>query len=194
MLPCCHALSAIPAFPPTHDVTALGRTCTDQTEISATAAGCSGRRRTIPCAGRRRAFRPILRVPTWPKGAEHYAAMCTMCHGGLGNEPPNYIGLGLKPTPPDLQVAAGDWKPGEIYWIIEHGIKMTGMPAFGKTHSPEQLTNITAFVVKMPMMTASSCSAESAFQGRSTRPSRTGPTVLVQRLSARPFAEQPGGR
>ncbi len=35
-----------------------------------------------------------------------------------------------------------------------HGIKMTGMPSFGKTHSSEQLTNITAFIEKMPTMTA----------------------------------------
>jgi mono/diheme cytochrome c family protein len=96
---------------------------------------------------------PDLSRADLAEGAEHYAAMCIMCHGGPGNEPPNYIGLGLNPTPPDLQEAAGDWKPGEVYWIIEHGIKMTGMPAFGKTHSPEQLTNITAFVVKMPTMT-----------------------------------------
>ena len=97
---------------------------------------------------------PDLSSADLAEGAEHYTAMCTMCHGGPGGELPNYIGVGLNPTPPDLREAAGDWKPGEVYWIIEHGIKMTGMPAFGKTHSPEQLTNITAFVVKLPTMTA----------------------------------------
>jgi len=96
---------------------------------------------------------PDLARADLAEGAEHYAAMFIMCHGGPGNEPPNYVGLGLNPTSPDLREAAGDWKPGEIYWIIENGIKMTGMPAFGKTHSPEQLTNITAFVAKMPTMT-----------------------------------------
>jgi mono/diheme cytochrome c family protein len=96
---------------------------------------------------------PDLSRADLAEGAEHYAAMCTMCHGGPGGESPNYIGLGLNPAPPDLRESAGDWKAGEIYWILDNGIKMTGMPAFGKTHSPEQLTNITAFVVKMPTMT-----------------------------------------
>lgn len=97
---------------------------------------------------------PDLSHADLAEGAEHYTAMCTMCHGGPGGQRPNYVGVGLNPAPPDLREAAGDWKPGEVYWIVEHGIKMTGMPAFGKTHSPEQLTNITAFVAKIPTMTA----------------------------------------
>ena len=96
---------------------------------------------------------PDLSHANLAEGAEHYAAMCVMCHGGPGNEQPNYIGVGLNPDAPNLMGAAGDWKPGEIYWIIDNGIKMTGMPAFGKTHTPEQLTNITAFVERLPMMT-----------------------------------------
>ena len=111
---------------------------------------------TMEHSVRRRAagISPDLARADLAEGAEHYAAMCTMCHGGLGNVPPSYIGLGLNPAPPALRDAAGDWKPGELHWIIEHGIKMTGMPAFGKTHSPEHLTNITAFVEKMPTMAA----------------------------------------
>jgi len=88
------------------------------------------------------------------EGAEHYEAMCVACHGGPEDEPPSYIGVGLNPAPSELRKSASRWNAGEIYWIIEHGIKMTGMPAFGKTHSPEQLTNITAFVEKMSTMTA----------------------------------------
>ena len=97
---------------------------------------------------------PDLSRADLAEGAEHYVAMCAMCHGGPGNEPPSEIGSGLNPAPPNLRKSASRWKAGEIYWIVEHGIKMTGMPAFGKTHSPEQLTNITAFIETMPTMTA----------------------------------------
>lgn len=98
-------------------------------------------------------FSPDLSRADLNEGAEHYEAMCAVCHGAPGREP-TVIAQGLNPDAPDLTEAAGDWTPGEIYWILEHGIKMSGMPAFGKTHTPEQLTNMTAFVVKMQGMTA----------------------------------------
>ena len=41
----------------------------------------------------------------------------------------------------------------EIYWLVENGAKMTGMPAFGPTHDEEAMWNITAFVKAMPDMT-----------------------------------------
>ena len=49
--------------------------------------------------------------------------------------------------------AAEEWKPAEVHWILEHGIKMTGMPAFGPTHSEDELWAITAFVEQLPEMT-----------------------------------------
>ena len=96
---------------------------------------------------------PDLSHANLADGAQHYSAMCAMCHGGPGDVQPNAIGMGLNPDAPNLIKAAGYWKPGEIYWIIDNGIKMTGMPAFGKTLSPPQLTNLTAFVEQMPKMT-----------------------------------------
>ena len=40
----------------------------------------------------------------------------------------------------------------EIYWIVKHGIKLTGMPAFGRTHDEEQLWGIVAIVEEIPRM------------------------------------------
>jgi len=97
---------------------------------------------------------PDLSHANLAEGAEHYSAMCAMCHGGPGDVQPNAVGSGLNPDAPNLRKAAGYWNPGEIYWIIDNGIKMTGMPAFGKTLSADQLTNLTAFVEQMPTMTA----------------------------------------
>jgi mono/diheme cytochrome c family protein len=86
-------------------------------------------------------------------GFEHYDAMCVMCHGGPG-VPRDDIGQGIVPLPPLLTESADDWTAGQVYWIVRHGIKMAGMPAFGPTHSDEKLWAMTAFVKQLPSITA----------------------------------------
>ena len=46
--------------------------------------------------------------------------------------------------------AATEWTTEEIYWIAENGIKMTGMPAFGPHHGPEEIAALAAFVSQLP--------------------------------------------
>lgn len=79
-------------------------------------------------------------------GFKNYHAMCRLCHGAPGN-PRTEIAKGLYPNPPDFTLK--DIKmpnEAELYWIIKNGIKMTGMPAFGPTHSDEELWGIVAFL------------------------------------------------
>lgn len=85
-------------------------------------------------------------------GGSEYKAMCQQCHGGPGLERAEWA-EGLVPSPPDLTKAAADWRPNEIYWIVRHGIKLTGMPAFGDSHDEETLWNIAGFVEQLPRMT-----------------------------------------
>ena len=85
-------------------------------------------------------------------GLRHYAAMCAQCHGGPGVEPEEFA-RGLNPQPPDLEQAAKEYLQSELYWIIKHGIRMTGMPAFGATHDTNELWKIAAFVQKLPELT-----------------------------------------
>lgn len=82
-------------------------------------------------------------------GIEHFARMCVPCHGAPGVERGEY-GRGITPTPPDLAHAAQEWSAQELFWIVKHGIKLAGMPAFGKTHSDEQLWGIVSFVQQLP--------------------------------------------
>lgn len=91
--------------------------------------------------------------PDLAEGYEHFNIMCVTCHGAPGVAR-DEIGQGLNPSGPDLSEAAGDWTPSEIYWIVKNGIKMSGMPAFGPTHDEEKLWNITAFVKRLPGMSA----------------------------------------
>jgi mono/diheme cytochrome c family protein len=89
------------------------------------------------------------------EGFEHYNEMCVVCHGAPGIEP-GEARDGLNPQPPLLAKAKHllDHPPGELFWVIKNGIKMTGMPAWGPTHSDEKIWAIVAFVRKLPNMSA----------------------------------------
>ncbi|MDA2918095.1 cytochrome c [Desulfobacterota bacterium AH_259_B03_O07] len=82
-------------------------------------------------------------------GFRHYKEMCVGCHGAPGVDP-SEIGKGLNPEPPELSEEAEDMSPAELFWITKNGIKMTGMPAFGSTHSDEELWAIVAFLMTLP--------------------------------------------
>ncbi len=96
---------------------------------------------------------PLDRPELLAEGLIHYHEMCVTCHGAPG-VPASEIGKGLNPFPPELNEEAEELTPGELYWVVENGIKMTGMPAFGPTHSDEQVWAIVAFVRSLPRMSA----------------------------------------
>ena len=57
---------------------------------------------------------------------------------------------GCGPEPPHLTEAAAEWSAEEVYWIVENGIKMSGMPAFEGRHGPQEIAALTAFVSRLP--------------------------------------------
>ncbi len=87
-------------------------------------------------------------------GIGYFKSMCVMCHGAPGVER-SEIGQGLTPRPPALSQEAGEWTVEEVYWIVEHGIKMSAMPAFGPTHKEEELWAVAYFVKELPELSAS---------------------------------------
>ena len=82
-------------------------------------------------------------------GTEHFAAHCAVCHGAPG-VPRGDIAHGLYPPPPDLSVQTRYTKP-ELFWVLRHGIKSTGMPAW-KDHDDRALWSIVAFLRRLPEM------------------------------------------
>lgn len=86
-------------------------------------------------------------------GAGEYRAMCQRCHGGPGVEREPWANA-MRPRPPHLTETAAEWSPREVFWLVDHGVKATGMPAFGPTHDGETLWAIAAFVGELPAMTA----------------------------------------
>jgi len=85
------------------------------------------------------------------RGAGQYAEMCSGCHLAPGMERTE-ISHGLYPRAPELRHRS-DLTPAEQFWIIKHGVKMTGMPAWGITHDDELLWDVVAFVRKLPELT-----------------------------------------
>ena len=80
-------------------------------------------------------------------GAKHYAHMCKGCHLAPG-EQDSEMRKGLNPEPPNLTLP-NDLSPGEAFWVIKHGIKMTAMPAWGLTHDDAKLWSLVAFVRRL---------------------------------------------
>lgn len=84
----------------------------------------------------------------------HYHEMCRLCHGAPDYQPEEFA-KGLYPHPPNMTSGhvQEERSRAEIYWIVKHGIKMTGMPAFGPTHSDPELYGLVALTMEIPQMT-----------------------------------------
>jgi len=80
-------------------------------------------------------------------GAQTYKDHCAVCHG-LPGQAQTAIAQGMFPKPPKLMEGTGvtDDPPGESYWKVAGGIRMTGMPAFEKTLSTTQMWQVSLLV------------------------------------------------
>ena len=83
-------------------------------------------------------------------GAGNYDAMCAQCHLEPG-EDDSELSKGLYPAPPDLSRRGID-NSAEAFWIIKHGIKMTGMAAWGKSMGDDDIWGMVAFLQRLPKM------------------------------------------
>jgi mono/diheme cytochrome c family protein len=89
------------------------------------------------------------------KGAVQYDAMCAVCHRAPGLKPTE-ISKGLNPPAPELRRTEiqRTYSDSALFWIVKHGIRMTGMPAFGPTHDDKDLWAIVAFTRRLPELQA----------------------------------------
>jgi mono/diheme cytochrome c family protein len=85
-------------------------------------------------------------------GAAEYAEMCSGCHLAPGMKRTE-ISQGLYPRAPELRRGI-NLTPAQEFWVVKHGIKMTGMPAWGVTHDDELLWDVVAFLRKLPELSA----------------------------------------
>ena len=84
-------------------------------------------------------------------GARAFAQRgCVYCHGGPG-APWAKFSEGLNPGPPDLKDVVGGLTPAELFWVVKHGIRMTGMPSFAAAGVADpEIWSIVAFLKKLP--------------------------------------------
>ena len=85
-------------------------------------------------------------------GGGQYAEMCSGCHLAPGMKKTE-MSRGLYPRAPELR-RESPLTPGEQFWIVKHGVKMTGMPAWGVTHDDQRIWDVVAFLRQLPELTA----------------------------------------
>ncbi|MGX5733301.1 c-type cytochrome [Bosea thiooxidans] len=82
-------------------------------------------------------------------GAAHFEAGCTFCHGAPGRPVSPAAGAAL-PPPPDLADNVDHWNDGELFWIVRHGVKYTGMPAWPVAGRDDEVWAVVAFLRRLP--------------------------------------------
>ncbi len=83
-------------------------------------------------------------------GARQYAEDCSGCHLAPGMAD-SEVRAGLYPQPPRLSETGID-DDAEAFWIVKHGIKMSAMPAWGKTQSDQKIWALVAFAKTLPKL------------------------------------------
>lgn len=102
-------------------------------------------------------------------GAQVYRHHCAMCHG-LPGQPEGPIAKGMFPHPPKLTEGTGvtDDEPGETYWKVANGIRLTGMPSFNQSLSDTEMWQVSLFAAnanKLPQPAKDVLSAPPVFGG-----------------------------
>jgi cytochrome c553 len=85
------------------------------------------------------------------RGAGHYASGCAPCHGAPGL-PRSPVAQAMTPPPPLLTESVPEWRPNELFWIVRHGVKFTGMPAWPALPRTDEVWAMVAFLLQLPEM------------------------------------------
>lgn len=96
-------------------------------------------------------------------GAGNYNAMCSGCHLMPGVNQ-SELSKGLYPAPPPL-AEVEDLDPAEAFWVIKHGIKASGMPAWGKSMDDRFIWGMVAFLKRLPTLSEEQYKTEVACSG-----------------------------
>lgn len=120
------------------------------------------------------------------RGREHFVADCAVCHGSDGRGGTR-LGSGLYPKPSDLTSAAmQSLSDGEIFWVVHNGVRLSGMPAWGRDgEERDQWTwEIVHLIRALPRM-----SPEEVEAMRGMQPSN--PRDIEEEMASRRFLGEP---
>jgi mono/diheme cytochrome c family protein len=104
---------------------------------------------------------PLSQPELIARGASCYRDHCVQCHGGPGVAP-GPVGMSMQPLPGPLVDAARRWHARELYWITRHGIRMSGMPAWGMRLSEEDIWAVVGFIERLPALSPADYGAQMA--------------------------------
>jgi len=152
-------------------ITSRGVSARAQPGAFETIAARTMRSFAVPRAERNRK-NPIPDSPeVFAEGKAHWADHCATCHANDGSGDTE-MGRGMYPKPPDMRLArTQDLSDAEIFYIIENGVRLTGMPAWGEGR-PEAATGswqLVHFVRRLPKLTAADLEEMSAMNPRSVQ-------------------------
>ena len=85
------------------------------------------------------------------KGAGHYDFACEPCHGSPSVQQPR-IAYRMTPPPPDLREQVSTYYPEELFYIVKHGIKFTGMPAWPTQQRDDEVWAMVALLEALPSL------------------------------------------
>jgi mono/diheme cytochrome c family protein len=93
---------------------------------------------------------------TYMAGAMVYNDNCVVCHGAPGEKDPTPFAKGMFPEPPQLFHGKGvsDDPPGETYWKVANGIRLTGMPSFKGTLSDNEMWQVSVLLANSDKVSA----------------------------------------
>ena len=127
------------------------------------------RRLAVPSGDRKRRNPVPLTADVAAAGLAHWADHCAACHGNDGSGETE-IGVGMYPKPPDMRLpATQSLTDGELFYIIENGIRLTGMPAWGtgSTESVEGSWHLVHFIRTLATLTPEEVEKMQAMNPRS---------------------------
>lgn len=89
----------------------------------------------------------------WRTAAEHFESHCAACHGATG-QADTVMAKSFYPKVPDLtQPIVQRLTDGDLFYIIQNGVRWTGMPAWRLQHTTEESWRLVSFVRKLPTLT-----------------------------------------
>lgn len=91
-------------------------------------------------------------------GGADYNDMCAGCHLKPGKSQSDFS-LGLYPAPPNLALTTIEHGDATVlaqrrFWVIKHGVKASGMPAWGMGHDDERIWSMVAFLQRLPELSS----------------------------------------
>ena len=114
----------------------------------------------IRLASRRGNLPPPVYTSESESGSTHYGLDCSICHGVDGRSQTS-SGRWMYPRAADLTSRrVQSYSDRELFWIINNGIRFTGMPGFGKVETPDNIWGLVKYLRALPQTRTSDLPTE----------------------------------